>query len=202
VVGSGFSSAICVSAGRLEPHRSTITDSGVCALTEGRTQIGLTAAGCRRSVNGTYRKEGVGMSVTDNFAKLKEQVEKADLTVKAAAEQNQAEIQTKVDEARRDADERAAELRAKGDEAAREGQSQWREMQADLNRHIERVRQRMDAKKAAIDANEADRDADWAEADANDAIAFALSAIVEAEYATLDAMLAREDAARLAARSS
>ena len=28
------------------------------------------------------------MSVTDNFAKLKEQVEKADRTVKAAAEQN------------------------------------------------------------------------------------------------------------------
>ena len=29
------------------------------------------------------------MSVTDNFAKLKEQVEKADRTIKAAAEQNQ-----------------------------------------------------------------------------------------------------------------
>ena len=72
------------------------------------------------------------MSVTDNFAKLKEQVEKADRSVKAAAEQNQAEIQAKVDEARRDADERAAELRAKSKEAAREGESNWREMQADL----------------------------------------------------------------------
>ena len=49
------------------------------------------------------------MSVTDNFAKLKEHVEKADRTVKAAAEQKQAEIQTKVDEARRDADQRAAD---------------------------------------------------------------------------------------------
>jgi hypothetical protein len=169
---------------------------------ESRTQIGLTAAGWRHSVNGTYRKEGVGMSVTDNFTKLKEQVEKADRTVKAAAEQNQAEIQAKVAEARQDADERAAELRAKGDEAAREGQSQWREMQADLNRHIERVRQRMDAKSAVVDAKVADRDADWAEADAEDAIAFALSAIVEAEYATLDALLARENAAQLAAKSS
>jgi DNA repair exonuclease SbcCD ATPase subunit len=132
------------------------------------------------------------MSVTDNFAKLKEQVEKADRTVKAAAEQNQAEIQAKVNEARRDADERAAELRAKGDEAGKEGESHWREMQADLGRHIERVRQRMDAKGAEVDAKEAGRDADWAEADAEDAIAFAMSAIVEAEYATLDAMLARE----------
>ncbi len=166
------------------------------------TQIRLTAPVWGRSVHGTYRKEGVGMSVTDNFAKLKEQVEKADRTVKAAAEQNQAEIKAKLDGARRDADERAAELRAKTDEAAREGESNWREMQADLKRHIERVRERMDAKKAAVDANVADRDADWAEADAEDAIAFALSAIVEAEYATLDAMLAREDAAKLAASSS
>ena len=139
------------------------------------------------------------MSVTDNFAKLKEQVEKADRSVKAAAEQNQAEIQAKVDEARRDADERAAELRAKSKEAAGEGESNWREMQADLGRHIERVRQRMDAKSAEVDAKVADRDANWAEADAKDAIAFALSAIVEAEYATLDAMLSRENAATLAA---
>ena len=138
----------------------------------------------------------------DNFAKLKEQAEKADRTVKAAEEQNQAEIKAKVDEARRDADARAAELRAKTDEAAREGESNWREMQADLNRHIERVRQRMDAKKAAVDADVADADADWAEDDAEDAIAFALSPITEAEYATLDAMLAREDAAKLAASSS
>jgi len=79
------------------------------------------------------------MSVKDNFAKLKEQAEKADRTVKAAEEQNQAEIKAKVDEARRDADARAAELRAKTDEAAREGESNWREMQADLNRHIERA---------------------------------------------------------------
>jgi hypothetical protein len=148
------------------------------------------------------------MSVTDNFSKLKEQVEEADRTVKSAAEQNQAEIQSKVDEARRDADERAAELRAKTEsadregESDREGKSQWREMQADLNRHIERVRERMDAKKAAVDVNVADRDADWAEADAKDAIDFALSAIVEAEYATLDAMLARKNAAQLAASSS
>jgi hypothetical protein len=150
------------------------------------------------------------MSMTDNFAKLKEQVEEADRTVKAAAEQNQEEIQSKVDEARRDADERAAELRAKTENADREeegksdreGESQWREMQADLNRHIERVRERMDAKKAAVDVNVADRDADWAEADAKDAIDFALSAIVEAEYATLDAMLARKNAAQLAASSS
>ena len=143
------------------------------------------------------------MSVTDNFAKLKDQVDKADRTVKAAAEQNQAEIKVKVDEARRDADERAAELRAKTDKAAREGkESHWREMQADLDLHIERVRQRMDAKSAEVDAKVADRDADWAEADAKDAIAFAMSAIVEAEYATLDAMLSRENAAKLAASSS
>ena len=171
------------------------------ALIRGPAQVGLTAPLSRRSVDGTYRK-GSEMSVTDNFAKLKEQVEKADRDVKAAAEQNQAEIQSKVDEARRDADQRAAELRAKTENADREGQSQWREMQADLNRHIERVRARMDAKKAAVDADVAEDDAEWAEADARDAIDFALSAIAEAEYATLDAMLARKNAAQLAASSS
>jgi hypothetical protein len=46
-------------------------------------------------------------------------------------------------------------------------------MQAGLNRHIERGRDRIDTKKAAVDANLADRDADMAEADATDAIAFA-----------------------------
>jgi DNA repair exonuclease SbcCD ATPase subunit len=169
----------------------------------GTAKVGLTAPVWRRSVSGTYRKEGVEMSVTDNFAKLKEQVDKADRTIRGAAEKNQTEIKAKVDEARRDADDRAAELRARTDEAAvREGESHWREMQADLDRHIERVRQRMDAKKAAVDADAAASDADWAEADAEDAIAFAMSAIVEAEYATLDAMLAREDAAKLAASSS
>ena len=45
-------------------------------------------------------------------------------------------------------------------------------------------------------------DADWAEADVRDVIAFALSAIVEAEYATLYVMLARGNAAKLAASSS
>ena len=72
-------------------------------------------------------------------------------------------------------------------------------MQADLKRHIERSRQRVYAKKAVVDAKVADSDADWAQADAEDAIAFAMSAIIEAEYATLDAMLARENAAQLAA---
>jgi hypothetical protein len=49
------------------------------------------------------------------------------------------------------------------------------------------------------DANVAKSDSDSAEANATDVIAFALSAIVEAEYATLDAVLARKNAAELAA---
>jgi len=60
----------------------------------------------------------------------------------------------------------------------------------------------VDAKEAAVEAKVAEHDANWAEADATDAIAFAVSAIVEAEYATLDALLARENAAQLAASSS
>ena len=54
------------------------------------------------------------MSATDTFAKLKVQAEEADRIVRAAADQNRAEVEQKLNEARRDADERAAELRAKG----------------------------------------------------------------------------------------
>src|SRR4029450_7312755 len=128
------------------------------------------------------------MSVTDTFGKLKAQVEEADRTVRTAAEQNQAEIEQKVNDARRETDERGAGLRSKGQEPATEGKTHWQEIQADLDRHIQDVRQRLDATKATVDAKVAKSDADFAEANATDAIAFALSAIVEAEYATLDAV--------------
>ena len=75
-------------------------------------------------------------------------------------------------------------------------------MQADLDRHIEKVRQRIDATKATVDAKAAESDADWAEANATDAIAFAMNAIVEAEYDTLDAVLARKNAVKVAASAS
>jgi hypothetical protein len=141
------------------------------------------------------------MPVSDNFTKLTEQVDKAERTISAAASQDKAELEAKVDEARKNADDLAAELRAKTKQAAGQAESHWQEVQIDWDQHIARIRQRIDAKKAAHDVNVAQRDAEWAESDALDAIDFATAAVEEAEFAVLDALLARKDAEVLKASS-
>ena len=54
------------------------------------------------------------MPVSENFTKLKSQVEAADESIKAAASQDKAAVEAKVDEARKRAEGRAAEMRASG----------------------------------------------------------------------------------------
>jgi hypothetical protein len=139
------------------------------------------------------------MSVTESFAKLKEEIDNADREIKAAAEQDRGDIQAKVDDARRLADKRAAELRKKTGDAATEADSHWHEVGAAWDRHIERVRQHIDATKTAVDRDVAVHDADAAYSDANDAIDFARSAVGEAEYAVLEALQAEKHARQLGA---
>ena len=134
------------------------------------------------------------MAVSDDFTKLKEQVEEADRSIKEAVAKEDAELKAMVDEARKNADDRAAQLRAKTQEAAGEADRQWKEVQSNWDQHVKRLRERIDARKAEVDAGVAERDAQWAEADAYDAVAFAETAIEEAEYAVLDAVMARRDA--------
>jgi hypothetical protein len=141
------------------------------------------------------------VTASDSFTKLKQQVEKAERDIIAAASQNEAELEAKLDETRKSADDHAAELRAKTQAATDQAESRWREVQSDWDRHIQRMHERMDAKKAVHDAKVAEEDAEWAEADALDAIDFASSAAQEAEYAVLNAMRARKDADALAATS-
>ena len=141
------------------------------------------------------------MTASDSFTKLKEQVEKAEHRVNEAGSQDKAELEAKVDEARKNADDLAAELHAKTRQASDQAEGHWQEVRSDWDQHIKRTRGRIDAKKAAHDADVAESDAEWAEADALDAIDFASSAVEEAEYAVLDAMLARKDADVLAASS-
>ena len=141
------------------------------------------------------------MRASDSFTKLKEQVERADRRVNEAGSQDKAELQAKVDEARKNADDLAAELHTKTQQGSDQAKGHWQEVRSDWDQHIKRTRGRMDAKKAALDADVAENDAEWAEADALDAIDFASSAVEEAEYAVLDATLARKDADVLAASS-
>jgi hypothetical protein len=139
------------------------------------------------------------MSLPDDFTKLREKVDKADQSIRAAAAQDEAELKAMVDDARKKADERAAVLRAKSEEVSDSAERQWHEVQNDWNEHVKRIRERMDAKKDEFDAKVAENDAEWAEADAIDAVDFASAAIEEAQYAVLDAVLARRKADVMAA---
>jgi hypothetical protein len=139
----------------------------------------------------------VSLELRGDFARLKGEVEEAQRTIIEAAEQDQAGVDAKVDEARRSADARAAELRDKPQQADRP-ESHWQQVRSDWNQHVQRTRTHIDAKKAAIDASAAEDDAEWAEVDAEDAISFAESAIMEAEYAVLNAVRARTKANALA----
>ena len=138
------------------------------------------------------------MPVSDDFAKLAGQVEEAVRTIKEAAAEDRAEAETKVDEARQKADAHAAEQRDKPQEAD-DRDDGWQKIRSDWDRHVQRTRERIDAKKASVEAGDAERDAEWAEADAYDAIDFAASAILEAQYVVLDAVGTRKKADALAA---
>jgi Tfp pilus assembly protein PilX len=139
------------------------------------------------------------MPVTEEFAKLKGQVEEAERTIKEAATEDPAGAETKVDEARQKADAHAAEQRDRPQEAD-DRDDGWQKIRSDWDRHVQRTRKRIDAKKASVEASDAQRDAEWAEADAYDAIDFAASAILEAQYLVLDAVGTRKKADALAAR--
>ena len=136
------------------------------------------------------------MSLPDDFTKLREKVDKADQSIRAAAAQDEAELKAMVDDARKKADERAAVLRAKSEEVSDSAERQWHEVQSDWDEHVKRIRERMDAKKDEFDANVAEHDAEWAEADAIDAVDFASAAIEEAQYAVLDAVSGAEEGRR------
>lgn len=140
----------------------------------------------------------VSVELRGDFAKLKGEVEEAQRAIIEAAAQDQAaDVDAKVNEVRRSADARAAALRDKPQQADRP-ESHWQQVRSDWAQHIQTTRAHLDAKKAAIDANDAEDDATWTEIDAEDAISFAESAIMEAEYAVLNAVRARKKANALA----
>jgi small-conductance mechanosensitive channel len=139
------------------------------------------------------------MSLSDDFTKLKEQVENADQTIRAAVAKDDAELRAMVDDARKKADDREAELRGTSTEVADQAERHWNDVKSDWDQHIQRIRKHLDAKKAEVDATVAENDAEWSEDDAYDAVQFASSAIDEAQYAVLDAVLARRKADVLAA---
>jgi len=138
------------------------------------------------------------MTVLESFEALKDQTVKADAEIMAVAEKDEPEIQSKADDARREADQHAADLKTMTARNGTDEQSQWQEIQADWDRHRQRMRASLDDAKSGYDLTVAETEAESAEADALDAIAFAASAVLEAENATLDAILARRRAVAMA----
>src|SRR3954447_23001013 len=138
-------------------------------------------------------------SLSDSFRKLADQIDEAEVNIKTSSSQGKAELQAKVDEARRSADEQSAQLRSRAEEASNRASSGWQEVQNDWDAHVQRLRQRIDQKETEFDRNEAALADKTAESDAADASDFAVAAVEEAEYALLDATLARTDADALAA---
>src|SRR5215510_7858681 len=99
------------------------------------------------------------MSVLESFEELKDQVVKADGEIMAVAEKDEPAIQTKVDDTRREADQHAAELKATTQRAGTGAEGHWQEIQADWDRHRERMRARLDSAKSGYDLTVAEGEA-------------------------------------------
>src|ERR1700722_1259374 len=141
------------------------------------------------------------MAASDRFTKLGEQLDQAQSNVEAGAAEDRAKLKARVDAARNSADDRAAQMRAKAQKTSEQADGQWHEIQSNWDAHIQRVRQRIEDRKAERDVKHAEREADRAEADALDAVDFAAAAIEEPEHAVLPAARARADANALVAVS-
>src|SRR5262249_60371754 len=89
------------------------------------------------------------MSASDEFTKLKEQVENADRSIKAAMADDDAKLKAKVDEVRKKADDREAELRAKSADTGGQADRHWDEVKRDWDKHIQRMGKHAAGRKAA-----------------------------------------------------
>src|SRR3954468_12860773 len=154
--------------------------------------------GCRRrTALVTFyqtRNEEAVMTVSDDLSRLSARAKEAQDRVASAKTKARDHLEQDVENARKNTQKAAEQMRAQRDAAAAVADAWGDDIQRSWNDHIQRMRQRMDDRKAKHDAKVAERDAQDAEDYAAFAIDFAYSAIEEAEYAVLDAVLYREDA--------
>src|SRR5262249_48073376 len=108
------------------------------------------------------------MPAADGFTKLKGQIEEAERTIRAAASEGEADVKAKLEEARENADERAAKLRTRSQDGGSQAADHWQEVRSDWERHLARMRERIDSQKTALDTAVAASDVESATADAMD----------------------------------
>jgi hypothetical protein len=138
------------------------------------------------------------MALSDDLRRLADRAEEAEKHAAAAKDKATAEIEQDRDRSRQVAEQQAEQLREAADSGRGKISEWWSDVQRDWNRHVAKLQESIESKKAEIDLDMAQKDADHAEADARFAIEFAYSAIGEAEYAALQATLARKEADQLA----
>jgi hypothetical protein len=142
------------------------------------------------------------MPLSADLHRLADRAEEAEKHAAAAKDKATAEIQQDRDNSREVARQQAEQLREAADSGQGKISAWWNDVQRDWNRHVAKVQESIESKKAEIDLDMARKDADNAEADAAFAIDFAYSAIGEAEYAVLEATLARKEADEKAGASA
>ena len=139
------------------------------------------------------------MAVSDDLYKLGDRARTAEDRAVKARTQAKDELQREIGQVRKSVEQQGSMLHAKADSSKDRLSSQWQSMEASWNKHIAKIHEDMDRRKAELDKNRAVRRADNAESDAEFAIDFALGAIEEAEYAVLDAIESRMEADELLA---
>ena len=130
---------------------------------------------------------------------LQERVGKAKEAVKAAADESDAQLMERIEQAQTDLDQSVQNARQEVSDAADGARAKWARMKADASAKMSEVKSNMDKRALHVDAKVAVSDANWAEADAADALDFAEWAVGNAQLATIDAIHARAYAEKLKA---
>jgi len=89
------------------------------------------------------------MSLAESFHELRGHVDSSDDAIMKTADQRREEIEVQLEQARRKADSQAAELRTRTHDTATDADSQWKKMQGDWDRHIAKLRERVEIGRAS-----------------------------------------------------
>ena len=143
---------------------------------------------------------GSSVSASETLHELADRAKQSEENIEHAKEESQAQLKSRVEQARQASEQRAAAFKRGAGEAKAKASKWWGDVQEDWNKHIAKVRKDGDEWKAEHDVKRAEHHAEHRERDAEAAVDFAYAAFEEAEYAVLDAILAREEADELAAR--
>jgi hypothetical protein len=122
---------------------------------------------------------------------LEQRVQHVKAAATAAATENHAQIQKRLDEARAETDRAFDAANQQANATARQVDSAWEQMRADAKARGAELKAKAKRRSDQFDADVAASDAEWAEADAYAALDYADWAVGNARLAILDAIDAR-----------